>query len=131
MYDFNKKMCLRFVSIKVSFPCYKRIIDKISAMHLLALKKWWSSIFSNKTLDTSQKFDSLQVLHPFLKISKFALNIETLEDILTDTGKLFQLINGITSSPHMAGSETDAVTLKVVWMNKLQHVDDINSFYNH
>ena len=49
------------------------------------------------TLDTSQKLDSVQVLHPFLKFSKLALNIETLEDmILTETGKLFQ--NGKTRS---------------------------------
>ena len=47
------------------------------------------SFFSNKTLDTSQKLDSPQILHPDLKISKLALNIETLEE-----GKLSQ--NGKT-----------------------------------
>ena len=53
-------------------------------MLLLAFNICWSLNFSDKTLNASQKLVSLQVLHTFLKISKLALNIETLEDVFCD-----------------------------------------------
>ena len=67
-------MYLGSVCIDVTFPINIWILNKISMMPLLALHIGWSrpSILSNRTLDTSQNFDSLHVLEFFFKFSKFS-----------------------------------------------------------